>query len=344
MLLASFFALQIRGGFRRCYIALHPEDKNPKLVSLLHIWWMAPLAAALSIGLLFAYWHWWASASSAWATLAYGPTLVAMCIGGGISLLIGLMGSDFPDAAREWTASTGATILIYCALWSGLMTIAIYGPWAIATLLANYGTIGWSAIGAWVLMTLGGVLGGRSPQSTGTGGNQNANRGLQLLTSLAPTIFMIGYLTLIAAGIHSVLRALPAFRAHVQPITETKDWFAHHFAAFANQYFQVLDVTNDRVASWTDPNRIGTVFGLAVVSALMCLIASRRININEFSIHHFYKNRLVRAYLGASNNRRRQPNALTGFDATDDFPISHLRVREADAVVPQYAVKGRLPL
>jgi hypothetical protein len=61
-----------------------------------------------------------------------------------------------------------------------------------------------------------------------------------------------------------------------------------------------------------------------VVSVVIATIAGRRININEFSLHHFYKNRLVRCYLGASRGDRRQPNPLTGFDPKDDILLSDL--------------------
>jgi hypothetical protein len=53
-------------------------------------------------------------------------------------------------------------------------------------------------------------------------------------------------------------------------------------------------------------------------------MVSARVNINEFSMHHFYKNRLVRCYLGAGRAASRQPNSLTGFDPEDDFPIASL--------------------
>ena len=62
------------------------------------------------------------------------------------------------------------------------------------------------------------------------------------------------------------------------------------------------------------------MIGLFAISALL----ATRININEFSMHHFYKNRLVRCYLGASRGRRRRPNAWTGFDPQDDLPLKNL--------------------
>lgn len=57
------------------------------------------------------------------------------------------------------------------------------------------------------------------------------------------------------------------------------------------------------------------------VAALMAW----RVDVNQFSMHLFYRNRLVRCYLGASNEGR-SPNRFTGFDGTDDMPLKNLRV------------------
>jgi hypothetical protein len=63
---------------------------------------------------------------------------------------------------------------------------------------------------------------------------------------------------------------------------------------------------------------LGTGVGLMIASFLL----SSRVDVNDFSLHHFYRNRLVRCYLGASNpERRAQP--FTGFDPKDDLPLKN---------------------
>lgn len=63
---------------------------------------------------------------------------------------------------------------------------------------------------------------------------------------------------------------------------------------------------------------------------LACLgligFAAWRIDVNLFSLHALYGNRLVRAYLGASNARPRLPDPLTGFDPDDDMPLADLLI------------------
>ena len=47
------------------------------------------------------------------------------------------------------------------------------------------------------------------------------------------------------------------------------------------------------------------------------------VDVNEFSMHLFYRNRLVRAYLGASNVGR-NPHPFTGFAPDDDLMLNDL--------------------
>jgi len=60
-------------------------------------------------------------------------------------------------------------------------------------------------------------------------------------------------------------------------------------------------------------------------SAIAALLLAWRVDINEFSMHAFYRDRLARCYLGASN-RSRVANPFTGFDDWDTkLPMDSLR-------------------
>lgn len=58
--------------------------------------------------------------------------------------------------------------------------------------------------------------------------------------------------------------------------------------------------------------------------ALFAVLMSFYININKFSLHAMYRNRLIRAYLGASRGNNRAPNPFTGFDPNDNFQMADL--------------------
>jgi hypothetical protein len=71
-------------------------------------------------------------------------------------------------------------------------------------------------------------------------------------------------------------------------------------------------------------------FSLAML-ALGAVMASF-INVNKFSLHAAYRNRLIRAYLGASN-KTRDPNPFTGFDPEDNIAMHELGVKKPFHVV-----------
>jgi hypothetical protein len=60
-----------------------------------------------------------------------------------------------------------------------------------------------------------------------------------------------------------------------------------------------------------------------IATGFVAWVASRSVNINRFSLHALYRNRLIRAYLGASRQRR-APDLFTGFDESDNLPMYKL--------------------
>ncbi|MGB9368024.1 MAG: patatin-like phospholipase family protein [Xanthobacteraceae bacterium] len=75
---------------------------------------------------------------------------------------------------------------------------------------------------------------------------------------------------------------------------------------------------------WQDVHWLG--IGVTVV-LIVAFFAWRGVNINRFSAHSVYRNRLIRGFLGASNPKR-APNPFTGFDEDDNIRMH--RVWTAD--------------
>jgi hypothetical protein len=119
---------------------------------------------------------------------------------------------------------------------------------------------------------------------------------LSYLARLAPYVFILGFLmglSLLAAKIANTLAAAE------RPILMLPEESAFYL--------------------WVPAVCIG--FFLAA------LLLSWRVDVNEFSIHHLYRNRLVRCYLGASvADRNAQP--FTGFSDADDLPLAALQIPE----------------
>jgi hypothetical protein len=69
---------------------------------------------------------------------------------------------------------------------------------------------------------------------------------------------------------------------------------------------------------------LGAFFAI-VAAASFGLLTSTFIDPNKYSLHAMYRNRLIRAYLGASRKKgERRPNPFTGFDPKDNLPMADL--------------------
>ncbi len=82
----------------------------------------------------------------------------------------------------------------------------------------------------------------------------------------------------------------------------------------------------------------------ACLAALLLMAA--RVDVNEFSLNAFYRNRLVRCYLGATRFApgERQPQHFTGFDDLDDIPLAKLVDANRPSTGPLHIVNCALNL
>jgi hypothetical protein len=78
----------------------------------------------------------------------------------------------------------------------------------------------------------------------------------------------------------------------------------------------VISAMAEKILTSISPAGPLAVSATYVAILLICLLFAWRVDINEFSLHAFYRNRLTRCYLGASNIPR-HPNPFTGFDDSD---------------------------
>ena len=233
-----------------------------------------------------------------WKVVTFGaPGLVVFMLVTG-TLHIGLMGRQFLDAYREWWARLGGWLAVYACGWLLLFLLVAYMPaWLNAFVVQEYAKHHYrftvSGVLLWAASTVYGVLFGRS-SSTGlpipdAPLKQKIPRWAARAT---PYIFIFGLLV----GL-SVLSASVAAVFHGEPF----------------RFSAASDYVDFKVAfAW-------------IGFALVALLVSWRVDINAFSTHLLYRNRLVRCYLGASvPDRQGQP--FTGFSAEDDLPLSSLQI------------------
>jgi hypothetical protein len=314
--------LQRSGGFVKCFYRRHgaPANTQPtttlRVVARLHILWMSVLSAAFTLLMIYVV-SWatksWAPASEEGSQyiLAFLPSLYFLTLISGVALQVGLMGQDYPDSGREWLVRLAGLLLSICAGWTAVFTVAVLAPiWMVGLALkAKYYFASLSA--GWIITTITSVLAGNSGKTAAPGSNPpKTSATLDIIARFGPWIAIGGFLIAVATGVQLALHAILKAKSD------------RLFAHFTGNYWWVMN------------HAFGWQFVLCLAAIFVFVILSLRVNINEFSMHHFYRNRLVRCYLGASAGASREPDAFTGFDPSDDLHMHDLAKANLDPRCP----------
>jgi len=238
---------------------------------------------------------WWAFGPGAGAML-----FVVFC--GTAVLHIGLMGRLWTDADREWWARLGGWVTAAALGWAALCAVVAYAP--VFFLLAREWLI--AAGGAsWIAASVLGVLLGRGR----LGGVTERGNWRAIALKLAPFVFIAGALILLSHAVHLALLALDGRSA--PDFEEGIGWQP------------ALRATLSAVSAIPLP----TVATAAAAAAAIALALSWRVDVNVFSLYAFYRDRLIRCYLGASNaaGGERAAHGFTGFDPDDDLRLADIR-------------------
>ena len=348
-LFCGFFYLQVRCRVVQCHKAKLKEAGLTESTAASGPTWamqlIGPAAAAfVTAGLLRAvafvlssrYDH----PDNPWFTLTWGPPLVLLAFAAGVILHIGLMGRDLPDAAREWFGRLRGWLLIFTFFWVLVMAAAVYGPWLVAWIGVKSKTALTGLGAGWLLTTLGGSLAGSSARTSGRGRTDAVRPSrapmAEFVARVGPYLFMAGFAVTVGFGIHAILihQLNVPRQPETPPTLETYDLRVRNSQVQLSRDFPQTDDTGfewirnrywlslDQTELWVGDTQSRWVFSGLLLLLPVCVVAglllSWRVDINQFSMHNFYKNRLVRCYLGASRQRRRRPNPFTGFDDSDD--------------------------
>ena len=261
------------------------------------------------------------------AALVFGPALVAAAISVAIIMQLGLLGVDFPDERREWWSRTGAWLGIVTIVWLGVTAEIIYGPWLVASVGAKLAAAGGVA---WLVTTGLGMKFAWSPTTPGAAGGNSPHGNWQTIwAQVVPYLFVGGLLVGIACVLQLALLA-GTFHRIQELHTSAYSALTIRQNVFRDGSFQIPSLADAHTYYWeflsktAEPQGWWMVIAGAAALGVMALALSRRVDANEFSLHNFYLNRLVRCYLGASHAQRR-PHRFTGFDRGDDIPLASLR-------------------
>lgn len=268
-------------------------------------------------------------ASKAWAVLVFGPCLVLLLFALVGILHTGLAGPAMSDLQREIWARVGGKAAALVALGMTFsLALVVYGPWLLSWLQhvarVEVGSVGWIGAAGWVATTVAGLVAGRSEVAaniTGAaaGGSRRwMQRVLGFVARLAPWVFIFGLLVILSVAAQGLLKLL-GWSACTQCIQ-------YHDAAQAGTSLALWRESLQAYLGWLDSNidrHFGALLLLIVLALATWLLFGWAVDINEFSLNAFYRNRLVRCYLGASNEDR-NPEPITNFDLDDDLVLADL--------------------
>jgi|SRR5579859_950529 len=270
----------------------------------------------------------WPQDGSAMISLGVPIALLVYLLAAAVQ--VGLTGMLLQNEAREWTARLGAWVMILGLAWAALFGLVFYGPPGAMWLGA---WVGGTVTVAWVVHTVTGVLSAFS----GRTGQSNSSNWLDKLVVTAPPVFALGLMMLLSLGIYRVIAAPPLGSSRdAAPVHVAVSWNDKQSAGFfavsepAKQKPTFSKLARDcaelikKSTYWTKNKGWDFVLGSVLFAAFASLL-SLRVDINEFSMQTFYRNRLVRCYLGASREPAcRRPNPFTGFDPKDDLLLHTL--------------------
>jgi hypothetical protein len=286
------------------------------------------ITALLTLGLerIFGFWrgHDLPNIRSSAAVTVFGVPLIVSALFLTLVLLAGFMSQKLTDGGSKWLVRMRAYVAIYGSIWLVWTGIAIYGPWLFDNLLLHrrwYAKLPVAA--AWIWTTLRGVLAGKSADTHG--GKADWKSSLGFYATVGPYVFIVGLFWVMSVAAD---RALHVFTDYLSASDPDQSWLS--------TFLPCAIVGHE----WT-----WSVFIILTAAAFLAVWLSFWFDVNEFSLNKFYRSRLVRCYLGASNDDRK-PNPFTGFDPTDDaIPLACFQ-RQPDSKFcdrfPQY--QGPFPI
>ena len=262
------------------------------------------LGTVLVLTVLVGVGAWESPAGLAWHyshLVTLGMPLMLSIFGVTMVLLVGLIGRLYTDGSREWWSRQGGWAMIFVLGWLALFLVTFYIPpvlfWASA---AGSEWIGGVIASGWLATTLVGVAAGAGKST----GKEDTRPWLNLVEHLAPYVFTLGIVVAVSTLVHLVVA--PGGSSLMELARGAK------LTTYVDTYLGEVERSELGVLAMA-------LGGFLVVGGLLAW----RVDINKFSLYMMYRNRLVRAYLGASSKKRR-PHPFTGFDPGDDPRLEEL--------------------
>ena len=223
------------------------------------------------------------------------------------TIFVGVASRYTDDHDREWWGRAGAWVLIASVMWTGLSGLVVFGPG-----LLSYTPALMTSLGG--LSGLISLLLGFSSRTKATGKDKSSMMDVVLdrAVRLAAPVFIACLLVMITLFSSLLMKGVGGLHGVSEGsaigLRVPSDLWGHAVILHNSPPWLVIEV--------------------AALFASLAAALSLVININKFSLHSIYRNRLIRAYLGASRlaeyHQERRPNLFTGFDPDDNVELQQL--------------------
>jgi predicted acylesterase/phospholipase RssA len=246
--------------------------------------------------------------------LTFGPPLILCTFTFAVFVYVGLLGRVFDEHQREWWSNLVSMIALVAMSWLVLFGLAIWG-----VLVVDYLRIGLLSVFAWLATSGIGAALGKSGAASATGEAKGSAKWVSLLARLTPYVFIIGLCLIIAYVLNFAMLYFQHQEAlaHLEFDNDLDRYSASYYARLA-QIEQIIGIP-------------ATCLSLAALALLATgFLFSWRVDINIFSFHSFYRNRLTRAYLAAgiaAKERDKGKLPLTGMNDLDSPRLDRLPSR-----------------
>ena len=215
-------------------------------------------------------------------------------------VLVGLTSAlEGSDNDREWLGRVAGWMLVVAVGWLALMALVFLGSGWVEGLFPK--------IQSWLV-----PIGGLSGLATALLGKSNLTR-TTAEKSTPPTRVQISMdvALIVCAIVFSIALVIVASGLIDQVL-------------FGKSFIQVLQGYAEHAPTGYGPVPTEAYYVAAALALVVAVgwVASKFVNINRFSLHALYRNRLVRAFLGGSNaDREKTRNPFTGFDENDNLSV-----------------------
>src|SRR5262249_47195468 len=269
----------------------------------------------------------------------FAPPLLMSAFLVASTVFTGLASYHTNDSDREWMARAGGWILITMAVWTVVNGLVIFGPYGLIWLRENYPIsqipLALTGIGSGIIASLGGRAATTSAKKSDDEKSKKSGLPVKLLELAVPfaaiifaLIFIVTLLLAasaltgwiykaltqggLATALHNMLGRVdvfgwmdPDYWGSLRQISAPKPWEWHLYVIYQT------------------PNRLA--IPIALIFLAIGVAMGLFVNVNKFSLHSAYRDRLIRAYLGASRSANdRRPNPFTGMDEQDNLQMHDL--------------------